>query len=74
MGAGEPDQRPWSTVSVAPTERAPETTGGTVTAGAEAVATPTAVVLIAPARAKPDALLAATCAVRYFPASADVET
>lgn len=63
-----PDHVPVSTTQVDPSSAAPDTVGAVTFDGS-----PTTETLIAPARANPSGLLPATCAVRYFPTSAEVD-
>jgi hypothetical protein len=70
--AGVPDQVPGVTVQVDPTAAEPVTVGAVVLAGATGPSVAT--VVRAPPSANPAVLVAATWAVRYFPASAFVDT
>jgi hypothetical protein len=74
VGGGDPVHVPVFNVKVEPTVAEPDTVGATVFAGVLDATDCTTTVLTAPARVKPDALLPATWAVRYLPASAAVET
>jgi hypothetical protein len=73
VGAGEPAHVPVLTVHVVPTVLEPETVGAIVFAGIAGGTDRTAVVLTAPASAKPEVFTPATWAVRYLSRSAAVD-